>query len=47
MSDVDLVGLVVTIAVVALPLGAVMFWLGHSIGLRKAANMRWSGDDEA
>lgn len=46
MSDLDLWGLVLTIAVVAVPVGVFMFWLGHRIGSRKPANMRWS-DDEA
>lgn len=46
MSDLDLVGLVLTIVVVALTFGAFTFWLGHRIGSRKPTNMRWS-DDEA
>jgi len=47
MSNLDLWGLVLTIVVVAVPLGVVAFWLGHRIGSRKPMNMRWSGDDEA
>jgi len=46
MSNLDSWGLVLTIVVVAVPLGAVMFWLGHRIGSRRPTNMRWS-DDEA